>query len=149
MIGNKNKGDEKMRINSPKMKQIKKGVYILTQGGDLEVADYHYSLPHNSVIVPEKNIVFIFLHKGTYAWQYSSSSDTWRSWKISSKKAEKIILQDAINDIKTKMFDMIVEKNEGNKAFVLIPSKIDGKTVMTTEWRYYTYFFRDIIRRTR
>ena len=135
-----------MRIYGQKFKQIKNGVYKFRRRGEIIVSDYHFSLPLNSIVVPDRNLVFTSLYKGCFAWKYTQCRDTWVMWRLAQTNGKDMDITDAVRIIDKKAADMIVEKNEGNKALVMIPSKIDGKTVMTIEWRYYTYFFRDIIR---
>ena len=42
---------------------------------------------------------------------------------------------------------MIVEKDEGGKALMRILTNQGGKAIYKKEWRYYTRFFYDLVRK--
>lgn len=135
-----------MRIYGQKIKQVKNGVYKLSGRGEIIISDYRYSLPLASIVVPEKNMVFTFNKKGTYAWKYSPCRDSWQMWKFSKTKERGMDIRNAFKITDSKAFDMMIERPEGNKALVMLPKNYEGKTVICKEWRYFTYFFRDIVR---
>lgn len=131
-----------MRIHSIKKKQVKNGVYYLKYGGEISVADYHYSIPQKSVVIPDKNMVLICLHKGNYVWQYVQAKSIWTMRYFSQG-----ITGSILDMIKHTPFDLVVEKHDDNKAFVRMPTFSEGKRQMKSEWRYYTYFFNDLVRK--
>lgn len=133
-----------MKINTVKCKQIKNGVYNLKNGGEIVAANRRYTLPQNSIVIPSDNIVLLKTYKGDYAWQYIANQDMWRVWQISSDN-----INDAIDSVKTKPFDMTVIKIEGNKALMRISEINAGNKKCKTEYRFYTSFFKDLIRKER
>lgn len=133
-----------MKINTVKSKQVKSGVYVLHHGGEVVAANRRYTLPQNSIVIPSDNIVLLKTYKGDYAWQYITNQDMWRIWRISSDN-----IRDAIDSVKNKPFDMAVIKIEGNKALMRISEIKAGNNRCKTECRFYTSFFKDLIRKER
>ena len=133
-----------MKINTVKSKQVKSGVYVLHHGGEVVAANRRYTLPQNSIVIPSDNIVLLKTYKGDYAWQYITNQDMWRIWRISSDN-----IRDAIDSVKNKPFDMAVIKIEGNKALMRISEIKAGNNRCKTECRFYTCFFKDLIRKER
>lgn len=131
-----------MKINAVKYKQVKKGVYALQYGGEIVVANYQYNLPPKSVVMPGNNIVIVTAYKGNYAWRYIDKQDVWRIWQISSDN-----IKDAIYSVKYRPFDMAVKMYEGNKALMMIRRSRGETTRYSQEWRYYTKFFSDLVRK--
>lgn len=68
---------------------------------------------------------------------------TWRVWQLSSSDN----IGEAMNTVKSKSFDCIIEKDEGNKALMRIIKNQSGDTRCEREWRYYTRFFYDLVRK--
>lgn len=132
-----------MKINSVKCKQIKKGVYDLRHGGEIVAADVRYTLPQNCTVVPKKNIILITTYNSAYAWQFITHRNEWRVWRISSKER----LDEAIQTVYSAAFDMVIERHEGNKALMMIPANKCGKPMHKHEWRYFTSFFLDLVRK--
>jgi len=146
-IGNsKKEGDNKMRINSPRVKQIKKGVYDVVKGGTLKVGTYTYVLPTKTVVAPSQNIVIISNHRGDYVWYYNSVRSIWTIWKLSNKKQQTVT--DIIQETNTRCFDFVVSTVEGNRALVYYPvfQNNEIKWKIKKEWRFFTNFFNDIVR---
>lgn len=131
-----------MKINTVKSKQIKNGVYVLHHGGEVVAANRRYALPPQSVVIPSNNMVIITTCRGDYVWQYVERQDVWRIWRISSDS-----IKDAIDSVKYKPFDMAVKKNEGDKALMIIQRNKKEKTRYKQEWRFYTKFFFDLVRK--
>ncbi len=52
-----------------------------------------------------------------------------------------------MNTVKSKSFDCIIEKDEGNKALMRIIKNQSGDTRCERKWRYYTRFFYDLVRK--
>ena len=135
-----------MQIHCPKIKQITRGVYYISDKSVAEIGNYKIDLPKNCYAIPAQNLIFISNRKGQYVWQYISRKGIWAIWQI--KFTTKKQIGDVIMSVKTMPLTMIVAKQEGNKAAVLIPvSDVNGKTTLHSEWRYYTHFFNDLIRK--
>ena len=134
-----------MKSNAVTSKQIKNGVYDLKNGGEIVVANFRYNLPPKSIVMPKSETVIVTTCKGDYVWQYIAHQDIWRVWRLLS--ADNI--NDAIDSVKSKPFDMAVIKIEGNKALMRISEIKAGNNRCKTECRFYTSFFKDLIRKER
>ena len=137
-----------MRINGPKVKQIKKGVYDVEKNGTLEVGKYTYVLPSKTVVAPSHNLVIVSNYRGNYVWNYNSERSIWKIWKLTDTKQQSIT--DAIQETNKRSFDFIVTRVEGNKALVYYPVLLDDELnwKIKKEWRFFTNFFNDIVRKT-
>ena len=70
---------------------------------------------------------------------YPTSNDLADAWTVESYKNNAWGETEASVVIGSKA-------KEGNKALVMLPKNYKGKMVLCKEWRYFTYFFRDIVR---
>ena len=135
-----------MQIHCPKIKQITRGVYYISDKSVAEIGNYKIDLPKKCYAIPAQNLIYIHNRRGQYVWQYISRKGIWAIWQIEPTTKKQI--GDVIMAVKTMPLTMIVAKQEGNKAAVFLPV-IDGtgKTTLHSEWRYYTHFFYDLIRK--
>lgn len=133
-----------MKIYGSKIKQIKKGVHFLPQGGEVRIGrnKYSYTLPAGSVVIPNKNVIYTKSFKGTFEWEYLPQKDFWIIRQISETETK--LTEIDLHNLHDKcLFRMVVAIQEYNRVFVFHPTK-DGDTVK--EWRYFTDFFTSIIR---
>lgn len=134
-----------MQIHCPKIKQINSGVYYISDKSVAEIGNYRFDLPRNCFAMPEQNLIYIQNRRGQYVWQYISRKGIWAIWQI--KPTTKKQICEVIKSTTAKTLTMIVAKQEGNKAEVLIPTFTNGRPSLHRSWRYYTHFFNDLIRK--
>jgi len=133
-----------MKIYGVMIKQIRKGVYFATNGGELKIGKnrYRYNLPAGSVVIPDRNLVYTKSFKGTFEWEYLHQKDFWIIRQIGGAeiKLTKINPNNIPDDC---LFRMVVARQECNRVFVFYPTE-NGDTIK--EWRYFTDFFTGLIR---
>ena len=64
----------KMQVNGANVKQIKRGVYYTLSSSTVNVGRYRYTIPVNSVVIPEENLIYVKTRKGCFAWKYISDN---------------------------------------------------------------------------
>lgn len=139
------RGVDKMQVFGAKMKQITNRVHYLPRGGEVRISrKYCYTLPAGSVAIPADNLIYTKTRKGCFEWRYLPSKDLWvvRHIGDSGTKLTNIDPHNPpINDSAT----LIVGEQEGNRVHIFLPSP-DRPT--KSEWRFYTYFFTDVVRKS-
>lgn len=132
-----------MKIDGTNVKQIRRGVYYARSRSTVNVGRYRYTIPEKSVVIPEENLIYVRTHKGCYEWKYIPSKELWIVREIGDE-GTKITAIDPHN-LPNDDAKIIVTEQDNNKVHIFRASP-NGST--TNEWRFFTSFFIDVIRKS-
>lgn len=133
-----------MKIHGTNVKQIRNGVYYTLSRSTLSVGRYRYTIPVKSVVIPENNLVYVKTRKGCFEWKYIPPKDLWVV-RLIGDAGTKLTAIDPYNHPGNDGATIIVAEQEGNRVHIFLPSK---NSSTKSEWRFYTYFFNDVIRKS-
>ena len=135
-----------MQVNGARMKKVKNGVHFLPHGGEVRIGrgKYRYTLPAGSVVIPADNLVYVKTRKGCFEWRYLSSKDLWVVRYIGDSGTQLTDI-DPLNPPGNNSATLIVAEQEGNRVHIFLPSP---NSPTKSEWRFFTYFFNDVIRKS-
>ena len=134
-----------MQVNGARMKQVKNGVHFLPYGGEVRIGrKYCYTLPAGSMVIPADNLVYVKTRKGCFEWRYIPAKDLWVV-RLIGDSGTKLTDIDPLNPPGNNSATLIVAEQEGNRVHIFLPSP---NSPTKSEWRFFTYFFNDVIRKS-
>ena len=134
-----------MIVHSQKMKQVKAGLYHIMLNSIADIGTYRFALPKDCYTIPNENLVYLHNRKGSFVWQYIPRKSIWKMWQLDSNNTKPLI--DVIRSTIIKPYHMIVVRQEGKQVLIMIPTIKNGRNTLYCEWRFFTDFFEDIVRK--